>query len=259
MGKGVTRFQPGDEVFGESQRKMQWCNGGAFAQYAAVPQDTLALKPARTSFEEAASVPTAGYIALINLPAPAAWPPVPNVLINGAGGGVGSIALQAAKARGARVTGVDRAEKLAMIRALGADRVIDFAREDFTQGEERYDLVFDVASNLSLKGCKRVLSATGLYVLIGHDHFGEAGGRTFGSLPRFIKLMAQTPFDRHLPALSFSLPVKREVMATLKGLLETGQLTPVIDRTFPLREVPEAMRTLQAGGGLGRIIITPWA
>ncbi|MFH2006247.1 MAG: NAD(P)-dependent alcohol dehydrogenase [bacterium] len=259
VGRSVSRFRPGDEVFGESHSRMQWCNGGAYAEYAAVPQDTLALKPAGTTFEEAASVPTAGYIALINLPAEGEWASRQNVLINGAGGGVGSIALQVAKARGATVTGVDRAEKLELLRALGADRVIDFAREDFTLGDERYDLIFDVASTLSLKGCKRVLNPTGTYVLIGHDHFGDAGGRTFGSLPHFFKLQARAPFDRHLPALSFSIPEKSGVMARLKELLETGQLTPVIDRTFPLHEVPEAMRYLQQGGGPGRIIITPWA
>jgi len=262
VGKGVTRFAVGDRVFGESHRKMQWCNGGAFAQFAAAPQDSLAPKPAGASFDEAASVPTAGYIALLNLPAETAWVKGCNVLINGAGGGVGSIALQVAKARGATVTGVDCARKLELLRTLGADRVIDYRREDFTQGDgddERYDLIFDVASTLSLKACKRVLKPKGLYVMIGHDHFGDVGGRTFGGLPHFFGLVARAPFDRHLPPLSFAVPPKREVMARLGALLESGQLTPVIDRTFGLAEVPEAMRYMQAGGGVGRIIIQPWA
>ena len=257
VGKNVNRFKPGDEVFGESNSKMQWRNGGTFAEYAAAPEDALALKPERTSFEQAASVPTAGYIALINLMGSAAIQPGQRVLINGAGGGVGSIALQVAKARGATVTGVDRDEKLEMLRTLGADQVIDYAQEDFTQGDNRYDLIFDVASTLSFKNCKRVLNPMGTYVIIGHDHFGAAGGRTFGSLPHFFKLMALSAFDRQLPELSFSIPKKKEIMADLRELLETGQLTPVIDRTFPLGEVPQAMRRMQEGGGLGKIIVTP--
>jgi NADPH:quinone reductase-like Zn-dependent oxidoreductase len=155
------------------------------------------------------------------------------------------------------VTGVDCAEKLEMLRTLGADRVIDYTRQDFTLGDERYDLIYDVASTLSLKSCKKVLHPKGLYVIIGHDHFGEAGGRIFGNLPHFFGLMARAPFNRHLPSSSFSSPEKKGVMAELGALLESGQLTPVIDRTFPLGEVPEAMRYMQEGGGVWRIIITP--
>ncbi len=257
VGKDVTRFKVGDSVFGESHMKMQWRNGGTFAERAAVPEGALELKPENVSFEQAASVPSSGYIALINLRASAEIHPGHCVLINGAGGGVGSIALQVAKARGATVTAVDQAEKQEMLRSLGADRVIDYRQEDFTQGDERYDLIFDVASTLSLKDCKRVLNPKGTYVIIGHDHYGAAGGRLLGNLPHFFKLQALAPFDRHLPALSFSIPGKTEIMTELKELLEAGKLTPVIDRTFPLSEAGAAMRYMQSGGGLGKIIITP--
>ncbi len=257
VGKDVTRFTVGDAVFGESHIKMQWRNGGTFAEFAAVPEGALELKPENVSFEQAASVPSSGYIALINLTGSAEVQPGHRVLINGAGGGVGSIALQVAKARGATVTAVDSAGKLEMLSSLGADRVIDYHQEDFTQGDERYDLIFDVASNLSLEDCKRVLNPTGVYVIIGHEHYGAAGGRLLGSLPHFFKLVARAPFDRHLPALSFSVPGTTEIMTELKELIEAGKLTPIIDRTFPLSETRAAMRYLQDGGGPGKILITP--
>jgi NADPH:quinone reductase-like Zn-dependent oxidoreductase len=257
VGKNVTRFVVGDAVFGESLLKMQWRNGGTFAEYAAVPEGALQLKPENLSFEQAASVPTSGNIALINLMGDAEVRPGHSVLINGAGGGVGSIALQVAKARGATVTAVDRAEKLEMLRSLGADRVIDYHQEDFTRGDEQYDLILDVASTLALKDCKRVLKPTGIYLIIGHDHYGAAGRRILGSLPHFFMLIARSTFDRHLPALSFSVPEKSEIMTELKGLLDTGKITPIIDRSFPLSEARAAMRYLQDGGGPGKIIITP--
>lgn len=256
VGKHVTRFQPGDEVFGESHLEIQWRNGGAFAEYASVPEDALAMKPAGISFEQAAAVPTSGFIALHNLKTEGRIQAGQNVVINGAGGGVGTIAVQLAKAFGARVTGVDSAEKLELVRSLGADQVIDYTREDFTARDERYDLILDVASNLSLSSCKRALTPKGVYVLIGHDHFGSVGSRTFGSLPHFLKIQLLSLFVRQLPRLSTSLPSKKDTMATLKGLLETGQLTPAVDRTFPLDRVPEAMRYLQAGRARGKVVIT---
>ncbi len=257
VGKDVSRFGPGDEVFGETFLKLQWRNGGAFAEYVSVPQDALALKPQNISFEEAAAVPTSGFIAVQNLEFGKITQPGQSVLINGAAGGVGSIAVQLAVAYGARVTGVDSTEKLEMVRSLGAEHVIDYTQEDFTQRGERYDLIFDVASNLSFTACKRALMPKGVYVLIGHDHFGDAAGRIFGSLPRMLKLVALSPFVSHLPRLSFSIPSKKDVMAVLEEFLEAGKLTPVIDRTYPLKEVPEAMRYLQGGRARGKIIITP--
>ena len=257
VGKDVTRFGPGDAVFGETHTKLQWHNGGAFAEYVAVPQDALAHKPEGIAFEQAAAVPTSGFIALHNLQIGGQIQPGQRVLINGAGGGVGTIAVQLAKAYGAHVTGVDRAEKTAMIRSLGADHVIDYTQEDFTQRGERYDLILDVASNLSLKACKCALMPKGVYVLIGHDHFGAAAGRIFGSLPRVLKFVALSPFVSQLPDLNASIPSKSDVMAVLGEFLEVGKLTPVIDRTYPLKEVPEAMRYLQGGRARGKIIITP--
>jgi NADPH:quinone reductase-like Zn-dependent oxidoreductase len=223
VGKNVTRFVPGDEVFGESHRGTQWQNGGAFAEYASVPQDTLALKPKGITFEQAAAVSTSGSIALLNLRGRKIQPGQ-SVLINGAGGGVGSIAVQLAKAYGARVTGVDSAEKLEMVRSLGADHVIDYTQEDFTKRGERYDLIFDVASNLSFSDCKALLTPTGTYVRIGHDHFGAVGSGTLGSLPSFFKLLAQAPFSNHLPGLHFSLPSKKDTMAALKELARGAAL-----------------------------------
>jgi NADPH:quinone reductase-like Zn-dependent oxidoreductase len=257
VGKDVTRFGPGDEVFGDTRIELQWRNGGAFAEYVSVPQDELALKPNGITFEQAAAVPTSGFIALLNLENGRLIQPGQSVLVNGAGGGVGTIAVQLAKAYGARVTGVDNTEKMEMVRSLGADHVIDYTQEDFTQRGERYDLVFDVASNLSLSACKRALTPTGIYVLIGHDHFGNAAGRVFGSLPRILKHVALSPFVSQLPDLSFSISSKKDIMVVLKEFLEEGKLTPVVDRTYPLSEVPEAMRYLQGGRARGKIIITP--
>lgn len=260
VGKAVTRFRSGDEVFGEAIRGMQWRNGGTFAEYAAVPEEGLALKPANVSFEEAAGVPTSGIIALSNLRSggiSGAGAVGRKVLINGAGGGVGSIALQAAKAWGATVTGVDHGEKRDLLLSLGADEALDYAREDFTRSGGKYDLILDVASTLSLADCRRALSPSGLYVLIGHDHFGAKGGGWFGSLPRFFALMARTPFDRHLPKLDTALPDKRAILEELRSLLETGRLTPKVDRVFPLGEAPAALRRLQGGTAKGRILIAP--
>ena len=197
VGKDVTRFGPGDEVFGETHKVNVWRNGGAFAEYASVPQDALALKPKGVTFEQAAAVPTSGFIALHNLQQGGPIQPGQSVLINGAGGGVGAIAVQLAKAYGARVTGVDSAEKMEMVRSLGADHVIDYTQEDFTQGGERHVLILDVASNLSLSACKGALTPTGIYVLIGHDHFGDSAGRILGSLPRVLKLAALSRFVSH--------------------------------------------------------------
>ncbi|MEU0487097.1 NAD(P)-dependent alcohol dehydrogenase [Streptosporangium sp. NPDC006013] len=255
VGKNVTRFQPGDEVFGETIHGNQWRNGGAFAEYVSVSQDALASKPGNVTFEQAAAVPTSGLIALQNLPE-GRLRPGQSVLINGAGGGVGSFAVQLAKAYGATVTGVDDKAKLDMVRSLGADRVIDHTREDFTRSGERYDLIFDIPGNHSFSDCRHALMPEGTYLLIGHDRFGDVGGRWLGSLPHFFKLMALSVFRRQLPKPNSSMPSRKDSMAVLAGLLETGQLTPVIDRTYPLGEVPEAIRRLTGGRAQGKIVIT---
>lgn len=257
VGREVTAFVPGDHVFGESRRGMQWRNGGTFADYVSVPPDLLALKPGNISFEQAAAVPTAGIIALHNLQMGDGVRAGQNVLINGAGGGVGTLAVQLARAYGARVTGVDGPDKLDMVRSLGANHVVDYTQEDFTRGAERYDLIFDVASNLSLSDSRRALTPTGTYVLIGHDHYGKARGRVLGSLPRALGLMALSPFIRQLPTPDLSMPRQSDAMAALKRFIEAGQITPVVDRTFPLGEVRDAMRYLAEGHARGKVVLVP--
>jgi NADPH:quinone reductase-like Zn-dependent oxidoreductase len=254
VGQNVTRFEPGDEVFGETVTGYQWHNGGAFAEYVSVHADALALKPGNITFEQAAAVPTSGLIALHNL-RQGRLQPGQRVLVNGAGGGVGAFAIQLAKAQGATVTGVDTAEKLDMIRALGADSVIDYNREDFTRADLPYDLIFDVIGNHSFRECRRALTPDGSYVLIGHDGFGDAAGRWLGSMPRVLGLVALSPFRRQLPPVNFKLPPKTDSMAVLSGYLEAGDLTPIIAKTFSLDEVPEALGYLQSGHALGKIVI----
>lgn len=256
VGGAVTRFAPGDPVFGETFTELEWRNGGAFAEYVAVPEAALARKPENVSFEEAASVPASGYIAVLNLRSGELVPPGGSVLINGAGGGVGTIAVQLAREWGARVTGVDRTDKLEMIRSLGADEVVDYTREDVTRRGERYDLVLDVASNLSVRASKPLLKPDGFYVFIGHDHFGAAKGRVLGSIPRGLTLLMTRRFVHHLPGPGPTAPAKGEAMELLRGLLADGKLTPVVARTYPLEEVPQAIRHLQEGA-CGKIVVTP--
>jgi len=256
VGKNVTQFQVDDDVFGESIRGYQWRNGGAFAEYVAVPAEVLALKPADLTYEQAAAIPTSGLIALQGIRHQGNVQPGQRVLINGAGGGVGLFAVQLAKSSGAVVTGVDSTSKLDMLRSIGADHVIDYTQEDFTQGSERYDLILDIPGNHSFSDCRRALTPEGTYVLIGHDQFGETGHRLLGSLPRFLKLVVMSPFARQLPKANFSMPVKKDSMVVLKELIEAGKLKPVIDRTFPLSEVPNAIRYMQEGHSLGKVVIT---
>lgn len=255
VGQNVTRFQPEDEVFGETVTGYQWHNGGAYAEYVSVAQDALAIKPGNITFEQAAAVPTSGLIALHNL-RQGRLQPGQRVLVNGAGGGVGAFALQLAKAQGATVTGVDTTEKLDMIRSLGADHVIDYTQEDFTRADQRYHLIFDVPGNRPFRECRRALTPDGSYVLIGHDGFGDAAGPWLGSLPRVLGLVAMSPFFSQLPPIDFKLPPKKDSMDVLKRHLEAGELTPIVDKTFPLNQVPEALRYLQAGRVSGKIVIS---
>jgi NADPH:quinone reductase-like Zn-dependent oxidoreductase len=257
VGRDAIGFAPGDAVFGETHRQMQWVNGGAYAEYVCVPQDVLSRKPEGITFEQAASVPTAGMIAVNNLRGRLWSKPGQRVMINGAAGGVGSIAIQLAKANGAFVVGVDHTAKLDFMRSLGADEVVDHTREDITRRGERYDLIVDVASTLSLADCRRILRPDGAYVIIGHDHYGKRGRRTLGSLPHFLGLMARAPFDRHLPKPSFETMDKHDAMEILRGLLEAGKLTPVVAKTFPLADVPAALRCLQEEQLCGKIVVVP--
>jgi NADPH:quinone reductase-like Zn-dependent oxidoreductase len=174
------------------------------------------------------------------------------VLVNGAAGGVGTFAVQLAKAFGATVTAVDVAGKLERLPAIGAARVIDAGQEDFTLGH--YDVIVDIPGNRPYSESRRALAPDGTYVLVGHDGYGAAG-RWLGSVPRLLSLVARSLFDRRLPKPDFSSPEKRAAMATLADLAQAGRLTPVIDRTFPLAEVPDAIRHLETGGVQGKVVI----
>jgi NADPH:quinone reductase-like Zn-dependent oxidoreductase len=255
VGTKVTRFRPGDEVFGQSLAVNLWRNGGAFAEYAAVPEARFERKPAGLTFDQAAAVPTSGSIAMQGVRDEGRVQAGQRVLINGAGGAVGTFAVQLAKAYGADVTGVDVTGKLDVLRSIGADRVIDYTREDFTQSSQRYDVIIDLPGNHPWSDLRRALTPEGTYVLIGHDQYGSAGHRWFGSLGRFAKLLVISPFVSQLhPFRGTKDPGDRLVV--LKQLIEAGKLMPVIDRTFPLSEVPEAIRYLESGQAVGKVVIT---
>jgi NADPH:quinone reductase-like Zn-dependent oxidoreductase len=255
VGRNVRRFRPGDEVFGQSLLANLWRNGGAFAEFATVPQAMLEQKPAGLTFEQAAAVPTSGSLAVQHVRDEGRTQPGQKVLINGAGGAVGSFAVQLAKAYGAHVTGVDATGKLDMLRSIGADEVLDYTQEDFTRRDERYDFILDIAGNHPWSEAKRALTPDGTYVLSGFDQYGRSGHRWFGSLGRFAKLIVIAPFVRHLhPFRGTKDPGDRLVV--LKELIEAGKITPVIDRTFPLNEVPEAIRYLESGQAQGKVVIT---
>jgi NADPH:quinone reductase-like Zn-dependent oxidoreductase len=255
VGRNVRRFRPGDEVFGQSLLANLWRNGGALAEFATVPEARLEQKPASLTFEQAAAVPTSGSLAVQHVRDEGRIQPGQSVLINGAGGAVGSFAVQLAKAYGAHVTGVDAPGKLDMLRSIGADRVLDYTQEDFTRRDERYDFVLDIAGNHPWSESKRALTPDGTFVLSGFDQYGRSGHRWFGSLGRFAKLIVIAPFVRHLhPFRGTKDPGDRLVV--LKELIEAGKITPVIDRTFPLSEVPEAIRYLETGQAQGKVVIS---
>ena len=247
VGAGVTAFRPGDEVFGTCR--------GSFTEYATARPDRLASKPNNLSFEQAAATPISGYAALQAVRDHGKIGAGQRVLIIGAGGGVGTFAVQLAKAYGAEVTAVDASGKLDMLRSIGADRVVDYTREDFTESGERHDLIVDIAGTHPWSASRRALSPEGTYVLIGHDQYGASGHRWVGSLGRFVKLMVVAPFVSQLhPFRGTKDPGDRLVV--MKELIEAGKITPVIDRTFPLSEVPEAIRYLESGQARGKVVIT---
>jgi NADPH:quinone reductase-like Zn-dependent oxidoreductase len=255
VGSNVTRFRPGDEVFGQSLSANLWRHGGAFAEYAAVPPSRFEPKPASLTFDQAAAVPTSGSLAVQGVRDEGHVRAGQRVLINGAGGAVGTFAVQLAKAYGAEVIGVDAPGKLEMLRSIGTDRVVDYTKEDFTRSGERYDVILDIAGNHPWPDVRRAITPEGAFVLIGHDHYGASGHRWFGSLGRFGKLLVMSPFVSQLhPFRGARDPGDRLVV--MKELIEAGQITPVIDRTFPLSQVPEAMRYLESGRAVGKVIIT---
>ena len=255
VGARVTRFRPGNEVFGQSLVANLWRHGGAFAEYAAVPEARFEPKPAGLTFEQAAAVPTSGSLAVQGVRDEGRVQAGQKVLINGAGGAVGTFAVQLAKVYGADVTGVDAAGKLDMVGSIGADRVLDYAQEDFTRSGERYDVILDIAGNHPWPEIRRAIAPEGTYVLIGHDQYGAAGHRWFGSLGRFAKLVVISPFVNQLhPFRGVKDPGDRLVV--MKELIEAGTVAPVIDRTFPLSGVPEAIRYLESGQALGKLVVT---
>jgi NADPH:quinone reductase-like Zn-dependent oxidoreductase len=255
VGRKVTRFRPGDEVFGQTLGANLWRNGGAYADYATAPESRLELKPANLTFEQAGAVPTSGSLAVQAVRDEGRLRSGQRILINGAGGAVGTFAVQLAKAYGADVTGVDAPGKLDMLRSIGADRVVDYTREDFTQRGQRYDLIIDIAGTRPWSATRQALTPDGTYVLIGHDQYGGSGHPWFGSLGRFFKLMVISPFVSQLhPFRGAKDPGDRLVV--LKELFLSGKITPVIDRTFPMCEVPEAFRYLESGQVRGKVVIS---
>ena len=255
VGAEVNQIQPGHEVFGEIVRGHQWKNGGAFAEYAAAAEGALAAKPANITFEEAAAVPTSGKIALRSLRGEGRIATGQRVLVNGAGGGVGVFGVQLAKAFGTEVTAVDHGDKLEALASLGADYVIDYTAQDYTAEPRRYDLILDVAGSHSFADNRRVLEGDGTYVLVGHDHYGATGGRLLGGAMRdAFKLLAMSPFRREVPGPS-SVDTTG-FMDELADLLAEGRIRGVVDRTFRLDEVAEAMRYLMSGQAVGKIVLT---
>jgi NADPH:quinone reductase-like Zn-dependent oxidoreductase len=243
VGTNVTQVQPGDEVFGT-------CDG-SFAEYATARINKVAPKPANMSFEQAATVPTSGSTALQGLRDAGRVQPEQKVLIIGAGGAVGSFAVQIAKGFGDHVTGVCSTSKVDMVRSIGADEVVDYTRDDFAEKGERYDLMLDTAGNRSVSHLRRALSPRGTLVIVG----AEGGGRWFGGIDRQLRALMLSPFVSQKLG-TFIAKAKLEDLLALKELIEAGKVTPVIDRTYPLSEVPEAMRHLEEGHARGKVVIT---
>ena len=243
IGENVSRFQPGDEVFDVGK--------GTFAEYALAREDKLAHRPANLTFEQAAVVAISGLTALQGLRDHGRIEPGQEVLIVGASGGVGTFAVQIAKAFGGRVTGVCGAAKVEVVRSIGAYHVIDYTREDFAEGDPRYDLILDIGGNSSLSRLRRALAPKGTLVIVG----GEGGGRWLGGSDRQLRAMMLSPFVGQ-KLLAFVSPENHENMMALKELIESGKVMPVIDRTYPLAEVPEAIRYLKEGHARGKVVIT---
>jgi NADPH:quinone reductase-like Zn-dependent oxidoreductase len=243
VGAQVTRFRPGDEVFG-------WCDG-AFAEYACAPEDHLAAKPAALSFEEAAVVPISGFAALQAVRDVGEVQPGQKVLVIGAAGAVGWFAVQLAKAFGAQVTGVASTTQVELVRSVGADEVVDYTKEDVTDGTRQWDVIVDTGGRRSLSQLRRALTPTGTLVIVG----GEGGGRWMGGFLRNLR----APLVSRLVGQRLRMLVskeRQEDLQALRELIEAGKLTPRIGRSYPLGEAAEAMRALEAGNTRGKIVIT---
>jgi len=240
VGAAVTQLRPGDEVFG-------WCTG-AFAEYASASEDHFALKPANLTFEQAAAIGVSATTALQLLRDDGKIRPGQKVLINGASGGVGTFAVQIAKAFGAEVTGVCSTKNLDLVRSIGADHVIDYTREDFRKGGARYDLILDNVGDHSMSATRRALAPGGTLLSNGGGHQG-------GKLSRVIRATVASMFVRQQakPSVKFQ---NHDDLVALKGLVEAGNVTPVIDGTYPLREAPRAVGHVAAGHARGTVVIT---
>src|SRR5208282_644539 len=243
-GAAVTRFKPGDEVFGISK--------GSFAEYAPARQDKLVSKPANLSLEQAAAVAVSGLTALQGLRDAGHLQQGQHVLINGASGGVGTFAVQIAKSLGAEVTGVCSTGNMAMVRSIGADHVIDYTKEDYTKGTQRYDVIIDTVGNHSLLDHRQVLKPDGIFVIVGapsHDPW-------IGPLARFLNGYAISPFVSQ-KFVSFIADANRtDDLNTLRDLMQAGKVIPVIDRQYSLSEAPAAMRYLEKGHARGKVVIS---
>ena len=246
VGKNVTQFKPGDEVFGGKN--------GAFAEYVCARADRpVILKPANITFEQAASVPIAAITALQGLRDKGHVQPGQKVLINGASGGVGTFAVQIAKSFGADVTGVCSTRNLDLVRSIGADHVIDYTKEDFTTGEQRYDVILDNVGTQPLAGFRRVLVPKGICVMIGGGGPNDAG--LIGPLARPVKALLLSPFISQKMGMMMAELNKKD-LTVLSDLMQSGKVTPVIDRTYPLSQIAEAIRYLEQGHARGKVVIT---
>ncbi len=242
VGRNIRRFQPGDEVFGDILGRM-----GGFAEYVCARERALALKPAGMTFEEAAAIPQAAVIALQGIRDKGQVQPGQKVLINGAGGGAGTFAVQLAKLCGAEVTGVDNTGKLDFMSSLGADHVIDYTREDFTKNGRQYDMVLDVIAHRSVFAYERALRPDGSYFMIG------------GSVATVFQILLLGPWIRRTTGKRIRMLVVQpnlKDMVYVTELCEAGKVIPVIDRRYPLSEVPEAIRYLGEGHAKGKVVIT---
>jgi NADPH:quinone reductase-like Zn-dependent oxidoreductase len=243
VGKEVTRFRPGDEVFGIGK--------GTYAEYARAPENKLAPKPADLTFEQAAALAISGLTALQGLRDHGKVQPGQTVLIVGASGGVGTYAVQIAKALGAQVTGVCSTTKIDLVRSLGADHVVDYTREDFADGEHHYDVILDIGGVSSLSRLRTALTPEGTLVIVG----GEGGGRWLGGADRLLRAPLLSLFVRQQLTTLVSSE-NHEDMLVLKDLVEGGKVTPVVDRTYPLSEAPKAIRYVEEGHARGKVVVT---
>lgn len=242
VGKNVTLFRPGDEVYGAAD--------GAFAEYACAPAEALAPKPAKLSFEQAAAVPIAGWTALQFLRDKGRIRSGQKVLVNGASGGVGTFAVQIAKSFGAEVTGVCSTHNLELVRSIGADRVVDYTQEDFSRGDTSYDLVLDAVGNHSIFECRRVMKRDGAFLSVGGPD-----GRWLEPAVFMLKTSLSAPFVSQ-KVISHTARRSAEDLRFLNELFEAGKVTPVIDQTYSLSEVPEAIRYLEQGHARGKVVVS---